>query len=158
MVADNRGTRIAARYVEQAISDEWFAHYQYWVGSVIMSPDYEDVITQFIEHSVDEYEHATWLAGWLRNVPRAGLIPYAPSELSRHQYCGYIYPTGNFPAPLIADNIRGEHCAITFYYKFLKDISDKEYYGSDLGEMLERILEKEQEHKADLYELSKRFK
>ena len=74
---NNTGTLLAAKYAERALADEWFAHYQYWLGSVIVSDEYENVILQFVEHSGDEYDHATELAAWLYYVPREGKIPYS---------------------------------------------------------------------------------
>jgi len=152
---DNSGTRLVAKYVEKALADELFAHYQYWLGSVIVADDFETVISQLVEHMGDEEDHATELAAWLSRVPREGKIPYSMSEIGSlgKQECGYIYPSGNTPGSLVADALKGEKCAIKFYTKFLDEISQVEYYGSGLARSLEIILAKEKEHARDLEKL-----
>jgi len=153
---DSAGTTLAARYAEMALADELFAHYQYWLGSVIVSDEYETVISQFVEHASDEEDHATELAVWLSYIPREGKIPYSMAEIGSRgkQECGYIYPSGNIPSSLIADALKGEKCAIKFYTRFLDDISQVEYYGGGLARSLETILAKEKEHAKDLEKLS----
>jgi len=150
-------TLLAAGYVERALADEWFAHYQYWFGTVTVSDKYENVILQLVEHSSDEYDHATELAAWLARVPREGRIPFALSEvgLRGKQHCGYVHSSGNTPIAIIQDAIKGESCAIRFYTKFINDISRADYFGSDLGDILEEILAKEKEHLSDLEKLRK---
>lgn len=144
--------KIIAGFVREGITDEWLAHFQYWIGSVIVEESREDVIQQFVEHSSDEYDHATDLASWLRNFPRDAHLPYAMSELT-HPYCGYVYPTGITAAALLHDNIQGEKCAVKFYTHFLAELSDRRYSGTDLGGLLEEILAKEKEHLRDLEKL-----
>ena len=153
---DTAGPILVAKYAEKALSDELFAHYQYWLGSVIVPDEYENVISQFVEHASDEEDHATELAVWLSHVPRDGKIPYAMAEIGSRgkQECGYIYPSGNIPSSLIADALKGEKCAIKFYTRFLDDISQVEYYGGGLARSLETILAKEKEHAKDLEKLS----
>ena len=79
-MADDDTKRIAVN-VQAAISDEWHAHYYYWLGSIIITPPLEFVINEFKEHALNEYEHASKLAGWLRAVPRQATIPYTIGEL-----------------------------------------------------------------------------
>jgi rubrerythrin len=61
------------------------------------------------------------------------------------------------PRHLVEENLRGEKCAIRFYTEFIDKISRVEYYGADLGDVLENILKKEKEHAADLEKLLRTF-
>ena len=158
MTRGDEEIEFVTKHVREAITDEWFAHFQYWIGSVIVGDRCEHVVDQFKEHSVDEYDHAAELAMWLRNFPRKFALPYAMSELPKHQYCGYIYPSGNTVQTLVLDAIRGERCAIDFYDAFLVDIYTMDFYERNpVEKMLERILEKEREHRADLEHLLETF-
>ena len=151
------GTRFVAGLVEKAISDERMAHYQYWLGSVLVSDRYEEVVLQFVEHSGLEYDHATELATWLLQVPRQGKIPMSLNEILARGHCGYTAPVMNDPRSRILDNLKGERCAVEFYSKFLLDISEKEYYGSKLPEVLEWVIGEETTHVADLEKLLKHY-
>jgi len=152
---DQSGTLLAADLAQRALADEWFAHYQYWFGSVVVPDKWENAILQFVEHSSDEYDHATELAGWLNRVPREGKIPRILPEVGNGKMygCGFILPRTDEPRSLVEENLRGERCAIRFYTEFIDKISRVEYYGADLGNVLEDILAKEKEHAADLEKL-----
>jgi bacterioferritin len=145
-----------AGLAERAIADEWFAHFQYWLGSVLIDDRNEDVIFQFAEHSSDEYDHATELAVWLGKNSMDDRIPHAPYQMGgRKEYCGYIYPSGRTPESFIDDAMKGERCAIAFYTEFISRAHRVEGYGMGLGIILETILDKEKEHLADLEKLRK---
>ena len=46
-----------------ALSEEWLAFYQYWVGSFVVEGDMRgDVQREFQEHAAEEYNHAKLLA------------------------------------------------------------------------------------------------
>ena len=138
--------------IEKAISDEWMAHYQYWLGSVLLGDRYENVVLEFVEHSSDEYDHATDLAVWLRkHMALAGEVPLSLEVLLKSRHCGYVVPVMNDPHSLIQDAIKGERCAIQFYNSILGVIAGKEYHTLD--EMLEWILGEEKKHLSDLEKL-----
>jgi len=154
MARGNNEIKFVAKNVQKAITDEWYAHFYYWIGSVIAGDEAKHVIEQFREHSSDEYDHANELALWLRNFPREATLPYAISELPKNQYCGDIFPSGNTVSALLLNAIKGEKCAIDFYDAFLVDIYTMDFYERNLiEEILERILEKEREHLVDLERL-----
>jgi len=138
-------------WVELAVHDEWFAVYQYWVGSVLIADEYENVILQFVEHSGDEHDHATELAMWLiGNVSQDGKFPLPTTllEVTGRYHCGGVKSLTSYPDSLITDNLGAERCAIEFYTGFLKKVSDR-----DLVKLLKRILVKEKEHECDLERL-----
>ena len=144
--------KMLAKLARTAITDEWHAHFQYWIGSIIMSPQIDHIVFEFREHAENEFDHATKLGMWLRNVPRDAHLPYALSEL-KSPYCGYIFPAGNQPYSLVADAIKGEQCAIEFYTKFIEIESETEHIGSDLARILREILDDEKDHLIDLQKI-----
>ena len=140
--------------VRQAIADEWFAQYQYWVGVVIIDAENEDVIQEFVQHEGDEWDHATDLAFWLQGIPNAVKIPRGMRDIvDGPRHCGYIQPVENTRSQLLRDGMQGERCAIGFYEMIVEKISDKYYYGPDIGTLLEEILTNEKEHLRDLEKL-----
>jgi len=156
----NRSEVVVPKVVDlaqRALADEWFAHYQYWLGSVVVSDEWEDVIFQFVEHSSDEYDHATELAAWL-TTNLWGKVPGILPEVGNGKLygCGYIRPRTDDPRSLVEENLRGERCAIQFYTGFI-EIALRTGYSADLGTILERILAKEKEHAADLEKLLRTF-
>lgn len=149
-------TPLLTRYIRKSISDEWFAQYQYWIGAVIIDDENEDVVREFVQHEGEEWDHATDLASWLKLIPRLSdvyRVPCSLEDVQRMWYCGYIYPTNSTRESLLDDSIKGEKCAIGFYEVVLEAISNKYYYGPDIGDLLESILAKEKEHLRDLEKL-----
>jgi bacterioferritin len=146
------------RCIETAINDEWLAHYQYWVGSVLVDDQYENVISEFVEHSSDEYDHATELAYWMTHQAKEGNVftdPRAGIGPGGMQFCDYIPPSSSRPESLIFDALKGERCAVRFYEGLIKMMPYVEGW-KNIVELLEDILEKEKEHVSDLENL-KRF-
>ena len=48
--------------LNKALSDEWLAHYQYWVGSkVVAGPMKDAVIAELVQHATEEMAHAELL-------------------------------------------------------------------------------------------------
>jgi bacterioferritin len=139
--------------VLEAITDEWYAQYQYWIGAVIIDDRNEDVIGEFVQHQGEELDHATDLAYWLKNTSGIMSIALSPEELARNKHCGYIYPRNVRRESLLDDAIRGESCAIVFYEKFIEMMNRGEYRNRDLETLLAAILEKEEEHLRDLEKL-----
>jgi bacterioferritin len=151
------GNFLASRLAEKAISDEWFAHFQYWIGSTIVDPGNEDVIAQLVEHSSDEYDHASELAWWVKDFSRDGRLPFVLTDVGRAgmYQCGPIIPKSSDRVSIVKDNLKGERCAVEFYTGFLEKLSNVDSFTADrdLVRILESILEKEKEHVSDLEKL-----
>ena len=66
-----------------ALSEEWLAFYQYWVGSFVVEGAMRgDVQREFQEHAAEEYNHAKLLADRiieLEGVPVLCLLYTSPS-------------------------------------------------------------------------------
>ena len=152
------GTRFVVEEIEKAISDEWMAHYQYFLGAVIIDPKYEDVMTEFVEHSSQEYDHATELASWLWKSAERGSVPLSLDLLVRTRHCGYTVPRVATPSGLLQDNINAETCAVEFYTGLLRDLAGRGgYFGTEIIEILGWILDEEKKHLRDLQELKLRY-
>ena len=62
-----------------ALSEEWLAYYQYWVGALVVEGAMRaDVQGEFEEHAEEERRHAQLLADRIRRSTRIG-----PEEMVR---------------------------------------------------------------------------
>lgn len=162
---DDRASMIID-YLGKAISDEWLAHLQYWVGSVIVIDDEgagsayakkrfirKSVIPELRQHSNDEYNHATTLSAHFLNYAPRSDIPLSMEDILRRRGCGYIEPQSPKCANIIMDSEKGEMCAIKFYSKFLDEMGRYDSVDDVLHDDIVIILEKEDEHLGDLNSL-----
>lgn len=133
----------------KAISDEWLAYYQYWVGSkVIKGPTKDAVIAELIQHAADEQRHAEMLA--TRIVQLGGTPPLKPEQWYDLTNCGYDAPEDPFVRPVLEQNIKGEQCAITTYNALLDKVRGKDEITYNI---VLQILGDEVEHEEDLQAL-----
>jgi bacterioferritin len=135
--------------LNRAVSDEWLAFYQYWIGAQIAAGPIESRTTEeFLQHARDEYGHATTIAH--RIVELKGSLPMTPRQWWLNHFCGYIMPTSPLTLDLLKQNISAESCAIGFY----ESLSDQIVTLDPITwEMLQPIYEKEKEHKRDLMDI-----
>lgn len=48
--------------LNEALSEEWLAYYQYWVGALVAKgPMRTSIVAEFMEHANEEYDHANKL-------------------------------------------------------------------------------------------------
>ena len=132
--------------LNKAFSDEWLAYYQYWIGAKVVSgPMKEAVIAELVQHAADELRHAGLLAQ--RIIQLGGTPVTEPKEWYKLTNCGYDAPKNPFVRYILAQNIKGEQCAILTYKKLLNITMGKDpvTYNILLG-----ILQDEVEHEEDL--------
>ncbi len=132
--------------LNKAYSDEWLAYYQYWIGAkVVKGPMKEAVIAELTQHAADELRHADLLAQ--RIIQLGGTPVTKPEDWYRHTNCGYDPPDDPFVKAILAQNIKGEQCAIVTYKKLVKltATNDPVTYNVVL-----QILQDEVEHEEDL--------
>ena len=67
-----------------------------------------------------------------------------------HTHCGYDAPTDPFVKEILAQNIKGEQCAIDVYQKLLHLVRDPDPVTYNI---VLTILEQEVEHEEDLQSL-----
>jgi bacterioferritin len=135
--------------LNKALSDEWLAYYQYWVGAkVVKGPMKDAVITELVQHATDELSHAELLAN--RIVQLGGTPVHSPGEWLKITNCGYDAPVDTYVEVILDQNIKGEQCAIRTYSKLLditKDTDPVTY------EIVVQIITDEVEHEEDLANL-----
>ncbi|MGP8057435.1 MAG: ferritin-like domain-containing protein [Nitrososphaerales archaeon] len=101
-----------------AYSDEWLAHYQYWLTAKwIRGMDADTLRPVLEEQSMDELGHAKKLAG--RIIQLGGTPVMHPSQLIEKCGCGYKEPPKDRAnlKRVIQDVLAAEACAIEFYAK-----------------------------------------
>ncbi len=134
------------RLLNKALSDEWFAYYQYWIGSkIVKGPMKDAVIAELTIHATEELTHAGLLVA--RIIQLGGVPALSPMEWTKLSNCGYEAPTDPYVEKILDQNIKGEQCAIKVYSELL-DITrtgDPVTYNIVL-----KILSDEVEHEEDL--------
>ena len=104
--------------LNKALSDEWLAYYQYWIGAkVVKGPMKDAVIAELTLHATEELSHAELLA--TRIVQLKGTPVLSPEEWLKITDCGYGAPTDPYVEEVLDQNIRGEQCAIRVYNNLL---------------------------------------
>ena len=132
--------------LNKALSDEWLAYYQYWVGAkVVKGPMKDAVIAELTLHATEELSHAELLA--TRIIQRGGTPVVSPADWFKLTNLGYDKPEDHYVEKILDQNIKGEQCAIRSYNELL-DITrtaDPVTYNIVLT-----ILTQEVEHEEDL--------
>ncbi len=142
------------KQMNQALADEWLAHYQYWLGAkVLKGPLKDEIVEELNEHSDDELRHAGMLAE--RIIELGGTPLMSPDEWFEATGCGYEAPEDHSSAAILEQNVEGEACAIDTY-KALAHVTKERDPKSH--QMFTAILEDEKEHKEDLERLQKALK
>jgi bacterioferritin len=135
--------------LNSALADEWLAYYQYWIGAkVVKGPMKDAVIAELIQHAADELRHAGLDAD--RIIHLGGVPVLSPKEWLAKSNCGYDAPTDPYVAKVLAQNIKGEQCAIGVYNDLLKFTREKDPVTYN---MVLSILQDEVLHEEDLQNL-----
>ncbi len=117
--------------------------FHYLMASGISS---EAVKAEFLEHAVEEQEHADRLA--LRIVQLNGKPDLNPANLTARSHSEYV--EGNSLVAMIEEDLVAERVAIETYCDIIRWLGDADPTSSRL---LKEILEKEEEHAEDLSSL-----
>jgi bacterioferritin len=134
------------KLLNKAFADEWLAYYQYWIGAKIAKGPMRDaVVAELIEHAADELRHAEMLI--LRILQLGGTPLLKPEDWYEMTNCGYETPENPSVNALLAQNIKGEQCAIGVYQKLLDITKDKDPITHQIAF---EILRDEVEHEEDL--------
>lgn len=132
--------------LNKALSDEWLAYYQYWIGAaVVKGAMHGEVEKELAQHAKEELEHAEIL---IKRIIQLGGTPVLkPEEWYKLTNCGYDAPVDPDTKKLLLQNIKGEQCAIDTYKKFIEFLDHKDIITKHL---IIEILEDEVEHEEDL--------
>jgi Protein distantly related to bacterial ferritins len=132
--------------LNKALADEWLAYYQYWIGAkVIKGPMREATVAELLQHATDELRHADMVSN--RIIQLGGTPVLSPMDWEKFSNCGYESPEDPFVKKILAQNIKGEQCAIQVYNSILGKVKDKDPVTY---EMVLQILTDEIEHEDDL--------
>lgn len=132
--------------LNKALSDEWLAYYQYWIGSkVVKGPTKDAVIAELVQHATEELAHADMIA--LRIVQLGGTPVLEPKEWYNLTNCGYDVPSDPFVRQILEQNIKGERCAIETYNRLMAVVKDTDPITYN---MILTIISQEVEHEEDL--------
>lgn len=124
-----------------ALSEEWLAYYQYWIGARLMEgPMRSEVEPELLVHANEELNHAVLVAD--RIIQLNGTPVTNPVEWTKLARCKYEDPTDPYIEVILEQNLRGERCAIQRYeeianYTVGKDHATYQMAVSILGDELE---------------------
>ena len=134
------------KLLNKAYADEWLAYYQYWVGAKVAAGRMRGIIAgELKEHAEEELRHADMLVE--RMLQLGGKPLLTPEAILKETNCGYDAPEDPCTKKLLAQNIKGEQCAIATYKKLYDFVKGKDPITEKI--ILE-ILEDEVEHEEDL--------
>jgi bacterioferritin len=132
--------------LNKALSDEWLAYYQYWIGAkVVKGPMKDAVIAELTLHATEELSHAELIS--TRIIQLGGTPVLSPKEWLQLTNCGYDEPKDPYVKEILNQNLKGEQCAIRIYNGLLDitRVADPVSYN-----MVLTILSQEVEHEEDL--------
>ncbi|WP_455591736.1 ferritin-like domain-containing protein [Bacteroides sp.] len=129
-----------------ALSEEWLAYYQYWVGALVVEGAMRaDVQGEFEEHAEEERHHAQLIAD--RIIELEGTPVLDPKKWFELARCKYDSPTDFDSVSLLNQNVDSERCAILRYQEIATFTNGKDYTTCDI---VKHILAEEEEHEQDL--------
>jgi len=135
--------------LNKAFADEWLAYYQYWLGAkIVKGPMKDAVASELLIHATEELSHADMLA--MRIIQLGGTPLISPDKWLENTHCGYDAPVNAFVKEILAQNIKGEQCAIDVYQKLLQTVKDTDPVTYNI---VLTILQQEVEHEEDLQSL-----
>ncbi len=129
-----------------ALSEEWLAYYQYWVGALVVKGAMRaDVQREFHEHAMEEFEHAKLLAD--RIIELEGVPVLDPRQWFSLTKCAYMTPTDFDVVKLLRQNVAAERCAILRYQTLASLTDGKDFTTCDIAK---HILAEEEDHEQEL--------
>ncbi len=129
-----------------ALSEEWLAYYQYWIGSLVVEGAMRaDVQREFEEHAEEEYLHAKMLAN--RIIQLEGVPVLNPAQWFNLARCKYAVPMNTDVISMLKQNIASERCAVIRYEEIASYTNNIDYTTCDIAK---RIMAEEEEHEQDL--------
>ena len=129
-----------------ALSEEWLAYYQYWIGSLVVEGAMRaDLQRELEEHAAEELAHAKMLAD--RIIQLEGTPVLDPAQWLSLARCKYAAPLQNDVLNILKQNIASERCAIVRYEEIASYTNGLDFTTCD---MAKKIMAEEEEHEQDL--------
>lgn len=148
-----QGTKVASVDVQQlidmlnaALSEEWLAYYQYWVGAQLMEgPMRSEVEPELLLHATQELGHAVLVVD--RIIQLGGTPVINPAEWTKLARCPYDEPNDPYIEVILEQNLSGERCAIQRYKEIADFTNGKDHTTHQIAVT---ILNEEIEHENDI--------
>ncbi|MGE4433002.1 MAG: ferritin-like domain-containing protein [Bacteroidales bacterium] len=129
-----------------ALSEEWLAYYQYWIGARLMEgPMRSEVEPELLVHANEELAHAELVAN--RIIQLGGTPVINPSQWTQLARCPYDEPSDPYIEVILEQNLKGERCAIQRYQEIADFCNGKDH---STHQMAVQILNDELEHENDI--------
>jgi bacterioferritin len=110
----------------------------------------ESVKAEFLEHAQDEQQHADWVAERISQLN--GKPNLNPEGLATRSHAQYV--EGNDLVSMIEEDLVAERVAVELYSEIVRWLGDTDPTTKNL---MERLLQKEEEHAEDLATLMARI-
>ena len=148
-----QGIKVASVDVRQlidmlnaALSEEWLAYYQYWIGARLMEgPMRSEVEPELLLHATQELGHAVLVVD--RIIQLGGTPVKNPNEWTKLARCTYDEPNDPYIEVILEQNLSGERCAIKRYKEIADFTNGKDH---TTHQMAVSILNEEIEHENDI--------
>jgi len=129
-----------------ALSEEWLAYYQYWIGARLMEgPMRSEVEPELLIHADEELNHAVMVCE--RIIQLGGTPVINPADWTKHARCEYDEPSDSYIEVILEQNLKGERCAIKRYQEIADFTAGKDH---STHQMAVQILNDELEHEDDI--------
>jgi bacterioferritin len=134
------------RQLNEALSEEWLAYYQYWIGArLIEGPMRSEVEPELLVHADQELNHAVMVVD--RIIQLGGDPVIHPEEWFKLSGCDYEAPNDPYIEAILKQNLSGERCAIKRYKKIADFTHGKDHTTWHIAT---NILTEELEHEQDI--------
>jgi len=134
------------KMLNEALSEEWLAYYQYWIGARVMEgPMRSEIEPELLVHADQELNHAVMVVE--RIIQLGGTPVLNPASWMKLAKCDYDEPTDPYVEIILNQNLKAERCAIQRY----QDLAEFTY-GKDHSphQIATTILNEELEHEEDI--------
>ncbi|MDD2622282.1 MAG: ferritin-like domain-containing protein [Bacteroidales bacterium] len=134
------------KMLNAALSEEWLAYYQYWIGARLMEgPMRSEVEPELLLHADQELNHAVMVVD--RIIQLGGTPVINPKDWTKLARCSYEEPSDPYIERILEQNLEGERCAIRRYQEIADFTSGKDH---STHQMAVQILNEELEHENDI--------
>ena len=134
------------KMLNEALSEEWLAYYQYWIGARIMEgPMRSEIEPELLLHADQELNHAVLVVD--RIIQLGGTPILNPAQWVQTARCDYDEPSDPYVEMILKQNLKGERCAIQRYQDIAEFTHGKDHTTHQIAI---NILNEELEHEEDI--------
>ncbi|MDD4921645.1 MAG: ferritin-like domain-containing protein [Bacteroidales bacterium] len=134
------------KMLNAALSEEWLAYYQYWIGARLMEgPMRSEIEPELLLHATQELNHAVLVVN--RIIQLGGTPVINPTQWTKLARCPYEEPSDPYIEVVLEQNLKGERCAIDRYQEIANFTIGKDHSTYQIAV---QILNEELEHEHDI--------